>query len=157
MRCYLFNLFSKALFCIFGHANQSHIREWVAQKIISDFACIKCTIACRSWPLPSTYFFLYLLTTWARIFWKIKSLNFLSPEKLIQEELNNFNWPKYQFDQIAQLYFCVISPCERKFERIETISFSENPSLAITLFVFDCSCVSFIAQWKINSCKEQST
>ena len=59
MRCYLFNLFSKALFCIFGHANQSHIREWVAQKIIRDFACIKCTIACRSWPLPSTYFFLY--------------------------------------------------------------------------------------------------
>ena len=87
MRCYLFNLFSKALFCIFGHANQSHIREWVAQKIISDFACIKCTIACRSWPLPSTYFFFYspllllysslIAPAWVLAQWKIISLCFL--------------------------------------------------------------------------------
>ena len=103
MRCYLFNLFSKALFCIFGHANQSHIREWVAQKIISDFACIKCTIACRSWPLPSTYFFLYspLGLRFSEIFVSILS-NFLSPGKLIQK-LQSLNVRIDQVNNFAKL------------------------------------------------------
>ena len=45
---YLFNVFSKALFCIFGHANQSHIREWVAQKN-NQFACIKLKVQPFVW------------------------------------------------------------------------------------------------------------
>ena len=134
MRCYLFNLFSKALFCIFGHANQSHIREWVAQKIIRDFACIKCTIACRSWPLPSTYFFLYspLGLRFSEIFFSILS-NFLSPGKLTQQlqslnvrtdQTNNFT--KLKLWNCSALFFCQFLWWEEIWENWDNFSLRKS-------------------------------
>ena len=68
-----------------------------------DFACIKCTIACRSWPLPSTYFFLYS-PLWLGFSEKVSSilLNFLSPGKLTQK-LQSLNGRIDQSNNFAKL------------------------------------------------------
>ena len=153
MRCYLFNLFSKALFCIFGHANQSHIREWVAQKIITEFACIKCTIACRSWPLPSTYLFLY--SPLRLRFSEKEILSISSHQKNWRaKKLNEFakwqNLPKYQLGQTDQLFCLSVFLVRRNLRELREFLFQKIRALLL-LYSSLIAPAWVSAQWKIIS------